>query len=119
MFTNVWAKYLPVIRIVLKRSLASEQMFALNIADFEKAGLKSKSGYKFLIKLKEGKLNNVLVDSPVASAFVAVLSGDEKIKELLLNNEFHFTLSPKFQLTIKHINKQKAETVRELSVNEA
>ena len=33
MYSNVWAKYLPVIRIFLKRSLASEQVLALNVED--------------------------------------------------------------------------------------
>ena len=118
MYSSVWAKYLPVIRIVLKRSLSSEQMVALNITDFERAGLKRKSGYKFLVKLKEGKLNNVIVDSPVASSFVSSLLGDDAVKQVLADNEFHFTLNPKFQLTIKHIKKQKPEQSQTLAATE-
>lgn len=30
MYTTVWSKYLPIIRIVMKRSLAAEQVLALN-----------------------------------------------------------------------------------------
>lgn len=119
MYTNVWAKYLPVIRIVLKRSLSSEQMFALNLSDFERAGLKKKSGYKFMVRVKDGRLNGVLVDSPVASAFVSTLTGDEGIKQILADNEFHFILSPKFELTIKHIKKQEAEELQAVNANEA
>ena len=111
MFTSVWTKYLPVIRIVLKRSLASEQMLALNTSDFEKTGLKRQSGYKFQIRLKEGLPAQTIVDSPVASAFVAVLRSDERTKELLADNEFQITLSPKFQLTIKHLPKYKMAAV--------
>ena len=44
MYTNVWAKYLPIIRIVMKRSLAAEQILALNAPDFERVGMKRKSG---------------------------------------------------------------------------
>ena len=111
MFTSVWNRYLAVIRIVLKRSLASEQMLALNISDFEKAGLKRQSGYKFQVRLKEGLPAQAIVDSPVASAFVAVLRNDARIRELLADNEFQITLSPKFQLTIKHVPKYKMASV--------
>lgn len=107
MFTNVWVKYLPILRIVLKRSLVSEQMFALNIPDFERAGLKRKSGYKFMIKLREGRLSNVIVDSPIASCLASTLMDDEVIKGLLAHNEFHISLNPKFQLTMKHIPKHE------------
>jgi len=103
MYTNVWAKYLPIIRIVLKRSITAEQILALNIQDFERAGLRRKSGYKFLIKFKDGKPANVIVDFPLASSLATTLMDDKVIKELISTNEFHVSLNPKFELTIKHI----------------
>ena len=60
-----------------------------------------------MIKLKEGKSGNIIIDSPVESAFIATVCGDESLKELLAANEFHITLNPKFQLTIKHIAKHR------------
>lgn len=107
MYTNVWAKYLPVLRIVLKRSLTAEQKFALNASDFVRAGYNRKSGYKFLIKLKEGRLNNVLVDMPVASTLSSTLLSDEAIKEILKEEEFHISMNTKYELTIKHIPQYK------------
>ena len=111
MYTKVWAKYLPVIRIVLKRSITSEQILSLNAPDFERAGMTRKSGYKFLIKFKEGKIGNVIIDLPLASSLATTLLQDEAIKALLQNNEFHISLNPKFELTIKHI--QHFEAVQE------
>lgn len=103
MMTNVWAKYLPVLRIVLKRSLTAEQQFALNAPDFERAGYKRKSGYKFLVKLKDGRLDNILSDMPVASTLASTLLEDKSIRELVGDNEFHISMNTKYQLTIKHI----------------
>ena len=103
MYKTVWAKYLPIIRIVLKRALTAEQILALNIPDFERAGMTRKSGYKFLIKFKEGKPSNVIVDFPLASSLTSTLLEDKVIQELLAVNEFHISLNPKFELTIKHI----------------
>jgi hypothetical protein len=103
MYTNVWSKYLPIIRIVMKRSLVAEQMLALNVPDFERAGMKRKSGYKFSFGLKNGKLKNVIIDLPLASSLAAVLLEDAVVNELVQNNEFHITLSPKYELSIRHI----------------
>lgn len=103
MYTNVWVKYLPVLRIVLKRSITAEQKFALNAPDFVRAGYNRKSGYKFLIKLKDSRLNNVIVDMPVASTLVSTLLDDSSIKEIIKDNEFHISMNTKFELTIKNI----------------
>jgi hypothetical protein len=103
MYTSVWSKYLPIIRIVMKRSLAAEQILALNAPDFERAGMKRKSGYKFSFGLKNGKLKNVIIDLPLASNLASVLLEDKAINELVQTNEFHITLSPKYELTIRHV----------------
>ena len=108
MYTNIWAKYLPIIRIVMKRSLVAEQILALNTPDFERAGLSRKSGYKFLLKIKEGKLLHVIIDQPIASSLYSVLNNDPVVKELMSENEFQISLNPKFELTIKHIQRVEA-----------
>jgi hypothetical protein len=103
MYTNVWAKYLPVIRIIMKRSLASEQVLALNVQDFERAGLFRKSGYKFLISFKNGKPGNVVINLPLASSLSNLMMEDEGVKRLIEENEFQISMNPKFELNIKHI----------------
>lgn len=108
MLTNVWIKYLPVLRIVLKRSLAADQQLALNKPDFERAGHKRKTSEKFKIELKDGRLSNVLVNAPVASSLATTLLDDEQVKKLTEGNEFHISMDTKFQLTIKHIQHHEA-----------
>ncbi|RYD93017.1 MAG: hypothetical protein EOP50_11810, partial [Sphingobacteriales bacterium] len=64
----VWQKYLPVIRIVMKRALTGAQVLKLNAPDFERIGLTRKSGYKFDMKLRNGKLADVIIDHPLAAS---------------------------------------------------
>lgn len=111
MYTNVWAKYLPIIRIVMKRSLAAEQILSLNAGDFERAGMKRKSGYKFSFGLKEGKVKNVIIDLPLASSLATVLLEDERINELTQANEFFISLNPKYDLTIRRVHHPEAVIV--------
>jgi hypothetical protein len=103
MYTNVWLKYLPVIRIVLKKSLNEEQTLNLNVPDFERSGLQRKSGYKFQIRFKKGKLDDLIIDTPLASSLVSAMMEDNKIKDILESNDFNISLNPKFALTFKHI----------------
>jgi hypothetical protein len=100
MYTNVWGKYLPIIRIVMKRSVNKEQVLPLNIPDFERAGLQRKSGYKFNFTLRNGKLKNLIIDFPLASELANVLLEDKAISGLIAANEFNISLNPKFELTI-------------------
>ena len=111
--TNVWSKYLPIIRIVMKRSLAAEQILALNAPDFERAGMKRKSGYKFSFGLKNGKLKNVIIDLPLASSLASALLEDKTINELVQTNEFYIALSPKYELTVRHISRTEEVAVAE------
>lgn len=101
MTTTIWDKYLPIFRIVFKRSLASEQKLALNAPDFERAGFRRKSGYKFLVVLKDGRLDNVLVDMPLASSLASALLNDKVIKDLAIENEIHISMNAKYELTIR------------------
>ena len=103
MYANIWSKYLPIIRIVMKRSLAAEQILALNAPDFERAGMKRKSGYKFSFGLKDGKLKNVIIDLSLASSLAAVLLEDKVVRDLIETNEFYISLSAKYELTIRHV----------------
>ena len=57
--------------------------------------------------MKEGRLNNVLVDMPVASTLSSTLLSDEAIKEIIKEEEFHISMNTKYELTIKHIPQYK------------
>ncbi|HEX2607223.1 MAG TPA: hypothetical protein VHK91_07580 [Flavisolibacter sp.] len=110
MHSNVWAKYLPIIRILLKKAITSEQQLNLNIPDFERVGLTRKTGYKFLIRFKSAKVDNVIIDSPVASSLASSLLEDQSIKAILLQEDFSISMNAKFQMTITHIPGEVHET---------
>ena len=75
--------------------------------------MKRKSGYKFSFALKEGKLKNVIIDLPLASSLATVLLEDKAVNELIQTHEFHITLSPKYELSIKHIPQPQPAVVSE------
>lgn len=102
MYKQAWAKYLPVIKILLKRSVSGDQLLNMNIPDFEKLGAR-KAGYKFNIEFSKGRVENLINSSPIAKDLSALLFEDAAVKELFTQNEYHISMNSKFQLAIKYI----------------
>jgi hypothetical protein len=104
MYNHIWKKYLPVIRILMKKSVGvgGQQVLDLNKVDFEKAGTARKTGYKFTIHFSEGKISNVISGSSLAMHLATVMQEDEATREILSQNNFSIALNTKFQLIIKN-----------------
>lgn len=119
MFTNVWNKYLPVIKILLKRSKSGEQVLAINQSDFEKAGLARKTGNKFSLFFKNGKVDNVVITSPVAAELASGLLHDESVKALFAEHDYRIAMNTKYQLHIEQMEKEGEGETEALLLNHA
>jgi len=106
-FLSVWNKYLPVVRILLKKSATEEQVLSINRIDFERAGATNKSGYRFTINFINGRPDALYSGNDLVQTYISVLTSDEVINDLLLKNDYTFTFTSKYQLYIKHNNATK------------
>jgi hypothetical protein len=111
MYVHVWNKYLPIIKILMKKSSAGNQTLDLNRIDFERAGSGRKAGYKFTIEFVSGRVSNIISGSPLASDLAAVLLGDPPSRTILAASDITIALNTKFQLSIKN---KKATEVKEV-----
>jgi len=109
MYTQIWAKYLPIIKILLKRSANSDQVLDMNVTDFERIGVSRKTGAKFNIQFENGRVSNIISASPLAKELASTLMQDAVVKDLLAQNDYTVSMNTKFQLAIKFIARQKAE----------
>jgi len=103
MYTTIWNKYLPIIKILLKKTANSDQTLNLNTTDFERAGASRKAGYKFNIEFSEGRVSNIISASELAKSLASVLLQDAVVKELFSHNDYHISMNTKFQLAMKMI----------------
>ncbi|MES2003757.1 MAG: hypothetical protein V4450_04495 [Bacteroidota bacterium] len=103
MYTQIWSKYLPIIKILLKRTANGDQVLDLNRIDFERAGSGRKAGYKFSINFTKGRVSNIISGSPLASDLAFVMLEDANVKAILLENHFTVSLNTKFQLSLKRV----------------
>ncbi len=118
MYVHVWNKYLPIIKILMKRSLTGDQTLDLNRIDFEKAGSGRKAGYKFTIEFVQGRVSNIISGSPLASDLAAALLNDPAARQILGANDIDISLSTRFQLSIVNRQKKKQPDESELRVQE-
>jgi hypothetical protein len=103
MYTQIWSKYLPIIKILLKRTANGDQVLDLNRIDFERAGSGRKAGYKFNIEFNKGRVANIISGSALASDLAFVMLEDANVKTILLENHFTVSLNTKFQLSLKRV----------------
>ncbi|MEP6465482.1 MAG: hypothetical protein ABJB05_04220 [Parafilimonas sp.] len=101
-YTSVWFKYVPILRIVIKKSSTQEQVFAFNRIDFERAGYARKSGYRFTVSFNNNRTDLIFAGNELIQTFVSVLQEDEVISQLLSTNNYTFVFSSKFILHIKN-----------------
>lgn len=107
MYNHIWKKYLPIIRILMKKSVSGDQVLDLNRVDFERAGTGRKAGYKFTIEFTDGKVGNVISGSALAMHLAAVILEDDGAKQIINENNYEISLNTKFQLSIKNINTEE------------
>jgi hypothetical protein len=117
MYTYIWNKYLPVIRILLKKSSSGDQLLSLNRDDFERAGTGRKACYKFYIDFADGKVSNVISGSSLASHLAVAMLDDDATKTILKTGHFQVILNTKFQLTIKNTTPQTVQLLEAEATN--
>jgi hypothetical protein len=103
MYAQIWTKYLPIIRILLKRTRQENQVLDLNRIDFERMGSGRKAGYKFTIEFTRGRVSNLISSSVLASDLALVMLEDKATKEFLEAGEYTVSLNTKFQLLLKNV----------------
>lgn len=100
MYTALWKKYMPVIRLMIKKAGTSPQVLQLNRTDFDKAGGGKKAGFRFVIDFNNGKVFN-RSGSAIAKDLVTAVQQDTATMELLSNRGFELELNPKCELFVR------------------
>lgn len=114
-FAAVWSKYLPAIKILIKKAAVTEQLLGMNRNDFEKiVGIK-KSGYRFAITFSNGRADALFSGNDIVQAFISVMLEDATIQALFSQNNYAFSFSSKYQLQIKNTGLPKEALPTEVS----
>ena len=103
MFFQAWNKYLPIIKILMKRSSGGDQTLDMNKTDFERAAGGRKAKFTFSVMLHKGRIQNSTAPPPVAKDLATILQEDEMTRLLVRQFDYQFTMNASFQLSIKNL----------------
>ena len=117
MFTQTWNKYLPIIKILMKRSATGTQTLDMNRTDFERAAGGRKTKLTFNLTFQKSRIQNISNPLPIARELATILQEDEMTRQLIRQQDFEFTMNSSYQLLIKN-STQPAEPAIEVQAKE-
>jgi hypothetical protein len=117
-FASVLKKYFPVVRILMKKSVDSEQTLGFDSTDFDRSGKGRKTVQKFNIEFIDGKLTSLIRNNLFAQGLAALLMEDDITRNLLLQANYEFSFNTKFELRIKNIKKQEQHLKEEINTEQ-
>ena len=109
MYTIVWKKYLPVIKILMKKAAAGDQQLSLNKTDFEKDKVARKTNVRFSFKMVNAIAQNASAVPPLGRELTSVLQEDATVIGILQQKEYTFSMNSRYELVIHLEPKAKPE----------
>ena len=100
-FLVLWTKYLPVIRILLKRSVNEEQQVALDKMELNSVDNRKNANYSFDLEILKGKVQNNIGGNAIGKDLVRVLSNDPVVSDFMSDKNITIHMGKNFQLTLK------------------
>ena len=116
-YTYTWKKYLPVIRILLKKATEKEQTINLNRTDFERSTKLRKPAVTFNVDVIKGRLNPINKSVP-ARDLIETLQEDETTRTLMRQYHYTISLNAEFVLSIKNITPESDNAMESEITNE-
>ena len=108
MFFQTWVKYIPAVRILLKRSLKEDQTLDMNSSDFLRAAGGRKIKFTFSFALHNGRLQNLESAPPLGRDLIDALQDDAVTSQFIKKNHLEFSMNKNFQLIIKNTTPPEA-----------
>lgn len=120
MYTQLWKKYLPVIRLLLKKTTTDgDQKLQLYKHEFESTGARNKLGYIFALEMVNGKPVNKSNKTAVSNDLCILISENEAIATWMKEQHIKISVNRACEMTFALIAKQAVEEVAEEAVAEA
>lgn len=112
-YTQLWKKYLPVIRLLLKKTADTDQKLQIYKHEFASTGAKNKLGYIFNLEILNGKAINKSSAIAVSFDLLNVLNDNALTAEWLKGKSVKISVNKACELTMSYLNKPEAAETTE------
>src|SRR5258708_17044587 len=108
-FLALWTKYLPAIRIMLKKAVNEDQQITLSKMELQSVDNRKNVNFSFELAILNGKLENSIGAAPMGKDLFSVLNGDPAVRSFMLEKRITIQMSRASLLTFKCTDLSKAE----------
>lgn len=97
----LWTKYLPAIRILLKKAMNEEQQFTLSKIELQAVDNRKNANLSFNLEISNGKVENGLGVSPIGKDLFSVLNGDMLVRSFMLDKKIMIQMTRSSLVTFR------------------
>ena len=97
----LWTKYLPAMRILLKKAMTEEQQLTFSKIELQAVDNRKNANFSFDLAISNGKLESTLGISSMGKDLFNVLYGDLAIRSFMLDKKIMIQMNRSSLLTFK------------------
>jgi len=101
MAVALWTKYLPAIRILLKKAMTEEQQMVLSKMELQSVDNRKNPNLSFHMEICKGKVENSMSLPGIGKDLFAVLNGDQATRKFMHDKTVTIQMTRSPQLTLK------------------
>lgn len=100
-FLALWTKYLPVIRILLKKAVTEEQQIPVGKMELQSIDNRKNANFSFNMEIINGKVENSIAVHAMGKDLFQVLNGDVAARSFILDKNVVIQMTKAALLTIR------------------
>lgn len=100
-FLALWTKYLPVIRILLKKAVTEEQKIPVGKMELQSIDNRKNANFSFNLEIIKGKVENSLAVQAMGKDLFSVLNGDSAVRTFMHDKNINIQMTKASLLTIR------------------
>lgn len=100
-YLALWTKYLPAIRILLKKAVAEEQQMSVGKLELQSIDTRKNVNFSFNMEINHGKVENSLAVAALGKDLFSVLNGDSVVRTFLKDKNIAIEMTKATMLKIR------------------
>jgi hypothetical protein len=97
----LWTKYLPAMRILLKKAMTEEQQFTFSKIELQTVDNRKNVNFSFNLEIWNGKIESILGISSLSKDLFNVLNGDPIVRNFMADKKIMIQMNRSALLTFR------------------
>jgi hypothetical protein len=97
----LWTKYLPAMRILLKKAVNEEQQIAFSKIELQSIDNRKNVNFSFNLEISNGRVESTLGVSPMGKDLFNVLNSDQLVRSFMLDKKIIIQMTKSSLLTFR------------------